>query len=84
MLLRCSGVGRTAVVVQSTNVADAYAISVVAVSVCTLQFQWPARLHSAVEQYHIVIAYHGVPLLTMPTVYIRRTKVLTLLSGRTV
>ena len=84
MLLRCSGVGRTAVVVQSTNVADAYAISVVAVSVCTLQFQWPACLHSAVEQYHIVVAYHGVPLFSMPAVYIFGRVMLAFLSGRAV
>ena len=83
-LLWCSCVVRLAVHVQATYVADTYAVGVVSVGVCTLHFQWSACLHSAVEQYHIVVAYHGVALFAVPAVYIFGSEMLSFLSGRAV
>ena len=81
-LFGCPGVFGLAVHVQTSYVADAYAVGVVAVGVSTRHFQWSAYLHSAVEQYHIVVAYHLKALSAMPLIYIFGRKVLTFLCGR--
>ena len=83
-LLWCSCVVRLAVHVQATYVADANAVGVISVGVSTCHLRWSTYLHSAVEQYHIVVAYHGIALFSVPAVYIRSRKALALLSGRAV
>ena len=69
-LLWCSCVVRLAVHVQATYVADANAVGVMSVGVSTCHLRRSAYLHSAVEQYHIVIAYHLKALSAMPLIYI--------------
>ena len=71
-----------AVMVQASNVADSYAVSVVPLAVGTCLFQRPTAFDGSIYQYHIVVSYHAVSLFTVPAVYIRSPKALALLSGR--
>ena len=84
MLLWCSGVGRTAVVVQTAYVAYAYAVGVMPKAVGTCLFQRPAAFNGPIYQYHIVVAYHAVSLFTVPAVYIPGCKRLPHTGGRAV
>lgn len=83
-LLFGSGIFGSSFLIQTANVADAYAVGIMALAVCSDLLYWATFFHCAVEQNYIVVAYHGVAPLAVSAVYILGRKCQPLTGGRAV